>query len=103
MNIIFFGSSKYSTIVEESLQRTVGLSLVVTVADKVDSKQKVLTPSPVKSYAQIHNIPSIAADSLTDAIVKQIASFNPDFLVVADYGLILPKEVLDIPKIAAIN
>ena len=103
MNIIFFGSSKHSTIVEEALHKNLGLSLVVTVADKIDSKQKILNPSPVKNFAQINNIPSIASDSLTDDVIKQIASYAPDYLVVADYGLILPKKVLELPKVAPIN
>jgi methionyl-tRNA formyltransferase len=103
MNIIFLGNSKYSTIVETALQETFGLTCVVTIPDKPQGRKKTLTPSPVKTYAQQHTVPVILADKLTDDIIDQIEMYKPDFLVVADYGLILPKRLLALPKYAPIN
>ncbi len=103
VNIIFFGSSKYSTIVEESLIKNFGLSAVVTVADKIIGREKELKPTPVKLLAKKNNIQIIAADKLTDGIIENITDYKPDFLVVADYGVLLPKKLLELPKNSALN
>ena len=138
MNVIFFGSSKYSVIVEKALFEKFGLSLVVTIPDKPVGRKQILTPSPVKKFAESviasaaskklvplrerndeaissqtrlprslsvarNDIPIITTDKLDKNIIDQIAKYNPDFLVVADYGLILPNELLDFPKYAPLN
>lgn len=93
MNIVFFGSSKYSTIDEKALFNACGLSLVVTLP----------TPNPVKQFALDNTIPCITTEKITPEVIEQIAQYHPDFLVVADFGLILPKALLELPKKAAIN
>ncbi|HEV2339924.1 MAG TPA: methionyl-tRNA formyltransferase [Patescibacteria group bacterium] len=103
MNIIFFGSSKYSTIIEETLQKRFGLTTVVTLPDAITGRKKILTPSPVKTVALLHNIPVITVNKLTPDITGEITKLQPDFLVVADFRLILPKALLEVPRIAAIN
>lgn len=103
MNTVFFGSSKYSTIVEKALFEKFGLSLVVTISDKPVGRKKAITPSPVKKIAIENNIPVITTDKLDENIIDQIAKYNPDFLVVADFSLILPKELLGLPKFAPLN
>ncbi|MBI2430566.1 MAG: methionyl-tRNA formyltransferase [Candidatus Levybacteria bacterium] len=92
MNIIFFGNTKYSVIVAEKLHKNFGLKAVVTIPD-----------SPVKAFALKNNIRVVESRRLDNNTVKQIAHFSPDFLVVADYGLLLPKELLNLPKYAPLN
>ncbi|HSD98802.1 MAG TPA: methionyl-tRNA formyltransferase [Patescibacteria group bacterium] len=103
MKIVFFGSSKYSVIDEKAFSEKIGLSLVVTLPDRTHPKTKQLLPNPVKKYAAEQKIPVITTEKLTPDIVDQIKKIEPDFLVVADYGLILPKNLLQLPKKAAIN
>ncbi|MBU3979005.1 methionyl-tRNA formyltransferase [Patescibacteria group bacterium] len=103
LKIIFFGSSKYSTIVASSLHRKIGLTAVVTLPDAPIGRHKTITPNPVKIFAQNNNIPFITADKLDHLTIKKISQFQPDFLVIADYGRILPKELLALPKYAPIN
>jgi methionyl-tRNA formyltransferase len=103
MNIIFFGSSKHSVIVAKKLHETVGLSFIVTIPDKPIGRKQILTPSPVKEFATEQHIPIITAHKLTDDIIEKIEEVHPDFLVVADYGLILPKKILEMPTYAPIN
>lgn len=103
MKIVFFGSSKYSVIDEKEIHEKEGLSLVVTLPDRLNSKTKEAVPNPVKKYATQQNVPVITTEKLTDDIVNQIAEIEPDFLVVADFGLILPKKLLELPKKAALN
>lgn len=103
MNIIFFGSSKYSTIVAEMIQKKLGLAAIVTLNDSPQGRKKIITPNPVKAYALTQNIPNLTADKLDKNIIEKIASYNPDFLIIADYGLLLPKNLLKLPKYTALN
>src|SRR5258706_5661561 len=103
MNVVFFGSSQYSTIIEKKLHEVFGLSLVITIPPGIIGREKILTSSPVEKFAREKNIPVITAEKLTDDIIDQIEKVKPDFLVVADFGLILPKKLLQIPKKAPLN
>ncbi|HSW87813.1 MAG TPA: methionyl-tRNA formyltransferase [Candidatus Saccharimonadales bacterium] len=101
MNIIFFGNTKYSVIDAEALHKHFGLTAVVTIPDKEIKKN--IVQSPVKTFALANNIPVIEAEKLTLSIIDQIKQLHPDFLVVADYRLIIPQELLRVPKFAPLN
>lgn len=103
MKIVFFGSSKYSTIVEEALFKKFGLSLVITLPDRELGWKKILTANPVKTFGVKSKVEVLAVEKLSVDVVERIKKLKPDFLVVADFGLILPKELLEIPKYAALN
>lgn len=103
MNIIFFGNTKYSVIVAETLHKNLNLKAIVTIPDQPAGRKQILTPTPTKTFAQQNNIPVIEADKLDSNILGKIKILSPDFLVVADYGLLLPKSLLDIPKYAPLN
>lgn len=103
MKIAFFGNTKYSVIDARILNDKFGLTQVVTKPDKPTGRKRELTPNPVKEFAEKNNIPFITADKLGMAVVDKIKTYDLDFLVIVDYGLILPKEVLDIPKYASLN
>ncbi|MDP3998758.1 MAG: methionyl-tRNA formyltransferase [bacterium] len=102
-NIVFFGNTKYSVIVAQAVHKKLGLALVLTNPDKPAGRGKVLTPNPVKVFALASKIPTITAAKLDKTTIAQITKLKPDFLVLADYGLILPKELLEIPKYAPLN
>lgn len=99
--IVFFGSSKYSTIVEEAVYKKFSLSAVYTLPDRQSDSQILI--SPVKKFAQLNNIPFFTTEKLTREVITQIKTFSPDFLIVADYGLLLPPELLQLPKSAPLN
>lgn len=101
--IVFFGNTKYSVIDARILNERFGLKLIVTKPDKPSGRKRELTPNPAKLFSQENRIPFIAVDKLEKDVVDKIKKHNPDFLVVADYGVILPKEVLDIPNYAPLN
>jgi len=103
LKIIFCGNTKYSVIGQRIIHSIYPLSLVVTIPDRPSSRKKGLKPSPVKTFAQENNIPVIETDNLDDSTVDKIDKLKPDFLIVEDYGLILPKQLLDIAKYAALN
>lgn len=101
MKIVFFGSSKYSRIVEQEVHKKYPLACVVTVPERQSGSQ--IFESPVKNFADENNIPVITSDTLSEEIIGNISKLEPDFLIVADYGIIIPKKLLKMPKKAAIN
>ena len=61
-------------------------------------------PSPVKALAQQHDIPVLQPATLkTPEAVSELEALNPDVLIVAAYGLILPQSVLDVPTHGCLN
>ncbi|HVF69860.1 MAG TPA: methionyl-tRNA formyltransferase, partial [Xanthomonadales bacterium] len=102
MNIIFFGNTKFSLIGAQIIHQKLGLSQIVTLPDRPDKKGR-LSPNPLKTFAEEQNIPYLLVDKITDKTVKQIEELNPDFMVVEDYGLILPPQLLTLPRYASLN
>lgn len=103
MNIIFFGNTKYSKITASIIHEKLGLQAIVTIPDREKGRNRIPTPNPIKTFGQENNIPIIEANKLDDDALMQIKRHEPDFLIVCDYGLILPNEVLALPKFAPLN
>ena len=101
MKIVFFGNTKYSVIVAKTLHDAFGLTSLVTIPDRPLGRKKILTPSPVKQFGLDKTTPIITLESFGKETLDQLRDM--DFFVVADYGLILPQEVLDLPKKAPLN
>jgi len=77
---------------------------VVTQPDKPKGRGNKMCPPPVKEYAIEHGIEVLQPDKVkTEEFAEKIKEINPDLLVTAAYGKILPKSVLDIPKFGCIN
>lgn len=77
---------------------------VLTQPDRRAGRGKKLTESPVKQCARQHDIEVLQPETLKDDdVVARLAALEPDLLVVAAYGLILPQRVLDIPAHGALN
>lgn len=103
IKFIFIGTSEFAAIILEYLIKNQWTpSLTITQPDKKIGRKQVLSFSPVKIIANKYNIkllqPSEIKKSLS--IIKNIA---PDIIIVASYGQILPKEILEIPKYGCIN
>ncbi len=77
---------------------------VWTQPDRPAGRGRKLRPSPVKALAQQHQIPVHQPVSLRDPdAVAALARLEPDVLVVAAYGLLLPPAVLEIPRLGCLN
>ena len=77
---------------------------VLTQPDRPAGRGKKLTASPVKQVATDHGIAVLQPATLKDAdSVAAIEALQPDLMVVAAYGLILPQTVLDIPRAGCVN
>ena len=101
MKYIFFGTSEFGVIVLEKLvQAGYKPVLVVTTPDRPAGRSLKLTPPPVKVAAQKNSLEVVQP---TKPVELSLPKFEPDLFVVASYGEILPKEVLDIPKKGTLN
>jgi methionyl-tRNA formyltransferase len=77
---------------------------VYTQPDRPAGRGKKLTPSSVKQIALNHDIPVFQPENFKSEEAKQeLAGLNPDLMIVVAYGLLLPKRVLDTPKLGCIN
>ncbi len=77
---------------------------VLTQPDRPAGRGKQLTASPVKTFAIEQGIPVLQPPSLRDdEQVAALAALEPDVMIVAAYGLILPQAVLDIPRAGCLN
>ena len=82
------------------------VSAVFTQTDKPKGRGNKIAFSPVKEYALAHNIPVYQPNSLkkeTEVYLPILKDLNPDMIVVAAYGKILPVEILELPKYGCIN
>ena len=104
MKIVFMGTPDFSLQPLKSLvEAGHDVSLVLTREDKKRNRGE-LSPTPVKELAQELNIPVLTPSKMKDeALIERLKSENADFFVVVAYGKILPKEILDIPKLGCIN
>ena len=103
-NIVFMGTPEFSIPTLEYLIKNHNVLAVYTKEPKPQGRKMVLTKSPIHIMAEQHNIPVFTPKNFKNIEdVEKLKSFNPDFIIVIAYGLILPKSVLDIPSIDCIN
>jgi len=101
MKIIFFGSSGFSVPALKSISKhTV---CVVTKKAKPKGRGYSLDDNEVKRAAGKLGLSLIEIGSFKDDVVKTLPDYKPDLFVVASFGLIVPKWVLDIPSRGSIN
>jgi methionyl-tRNA formyltransferase len=93
------GTPHYAKEILETLVHAddMDVSLVLTQPDRPVGRKKILTPPPVKVLAQEHDIEVLQPNRLSDeGIFDAIQRAKPDFIIVAAFGQILPKNILDI-------
>ncbi len=102
MRIVFIGTTDFGIPILEKLKAQHELVLVVTQPDKPTGRKQELTPPPVKLWAQKNKINVIQSENISN-LKSLIVEANPDLTIVAAYGQIIPKDILDIPKFKSIN
>jgi methionyl-tRNA formyltransferase len=106
MRVIFLGTPKFAAIPLEALARDVRYQVVgvVTQPDRATGRSRAPEPSPVKRAALQLGIPVFQPASLRDpAVIEQLVGLRPDAGIVAAYGEILRKDVLEIPPHGYLN
>ena len=102
---IFLGTGDFAVPIGEALahEPLVDLVAVVTAPPRRGSRGKPIDP-PVAAWAADHRLQSLRPERLrTPESVRQLAELQPDLIVLADYGQIVPQSILDLPGHGALN
>lgn len=103
--IVFFGTPQFAVPSLEAL--IAGPDVVVGVVcqpDRPSGRGQQVHAPPVKEAAQAHGIPVLQPTKLRPPeLIESLGAWTPDLIVVAAYGRILPKTVLDLPRLGCLN
>ena len=105
LDIIFAGTPDFAAeALRQLIDKGFNVTAVYTQPDRPAGRGRKLTASPVKELALEHGLPVYQPDSFKDdAAVAELAALNPDLMIVAAYGLLLPPSVLETPTHGCIN
>jgi methionyl-tRNA formyltransferase len=105
MRLVFAGTPVFAEQALAALQAAGHvIELVLTRPDKPAQRGQKLVSSPVKRWAQEHGIEVFQPRTLKDPqACERMSTVQPDLMVVAAYGLILPQQVLDLPRWGCLN
>lgn len=103
MNIVYMGTPDFSVKPLKELHKHHKISLVITRPDAVRGRGKKLIPSPVKQCANALSLPVREATRFDDELISAVKACEPDVIVVAAYGCIIPDSVLALPRYTTLN
>ncbi len=105
MRIVYMGTPDFAVPVLESLIHSEHeVAAVVTQPDKPKGRGKAMQFPPVKEKALEYNLPVYQPVKVKDeAFIKILEEYAPDCIVVAAFGQILPKAILDLPRYGCVN
>lgn len=103
MKFVFFGTDDFSVAIIEKLISDFFIpSAIVTMPDKPVGRKQIMTPPAVKDVATHHDIPYFQPEN-PDEVLEDLQKLEADIFIVASYGKIISKSILDLPKIGAVN
>ena len=104
MRIVFMGTPDFAVNVLQGLidQYREDIVGVVSQPDKLVGRHQVLTNTPVKELALKYDIPVYQPVKIRNEY-QEILDLNPDIIITCAYGQIIPKEILDAPRLGCIN
>ena len=103
--IVFMGTPKFAVPILEMLIENFGVDLVITQPDKKVGRKKVLTAPPVKVIAEEKGIKVLQPEKISndENVLSELKELNPDIIITAAYGQLVPETILEIPKYKCIN
>lgn len=107
IRIVYFGTAPFAVPALKALGSATGLCEVVGVVsqpDKPAGRQNRLTSSPVAAQARELGLHLLQPKTLKDDAAREaIAALRPDAIIVAAYGKIIPKAILELPRLGCLN
>lgn len=104
IRMIFMGTPKFGeTILRALIEKEYNIVAVFTQPDRLVGRNQKLLASPVKTLALSEKIPIEQPERLDETAIAHIKELKPDIIVVAAYGKILPKELLNTPGFGCVN
>lgn len=103
MKYVFFGTPEFAVIILEKLiQAGLMPEAVICNFDKPVGRKQIITPPPVKVLAQKQGLTVYQPQDKAE-LLEIIKNLQPDLAIVAAFGMIFTKEILDVPKYGFIN
>ena len=104
MRIVYLGTPDFAVLpLKKIIENGYDVIAVVTNKDKPVGRKQILTPPPVKTYAESQNLPVYQYDKIRFEGVDDLKRLNPDLMITCAFGQILSQEILDIPKLGVVN
>jgi methionyl-tRNA formyltransferase len=105
MKIVFMGTPEFAVPSLKALADSgEEVAAVVAQPDKPQGRGLKLSPPPTKVFAEERGIPVLQPQGIrTEAFLRELAELNPDIIIVAAYGKILPRSILVLPPFGCIN
>ncbi|KKQ80662.1 MAG: Methionyl-tRNA formyltransferase [Parcubacteria group bacterium GW2011_GWC2_38_7] len=105
IKIIFIGSANFSVLILKMLIKEYSVQLVITEEDKIAGRGKKISSPPTKLIAIENQIPCTQPEKVKNnqELFNQIRDLHPTILIVAAYGKLLPKEILEMTKFGCLN
>ncbi len=102
LKIVFMGTPEFSVPVLEGLIENYKVRAIVTQPDRPIGRHGEMSASPVKRVGIKNTILVLQPDKIKEHI-EEITSLEPDLIITCAYGQILPKEILDCPRLGCVN
>ncbi len=102
MKVVFMGTPDFAVPVLKGLIENYEVIGVVSQPDKVIGRHQVLTETPIKKVALENHIPVYQPVKIREEY-EDIIQLKPDIIVTCAYGQIIPKVILDCPRLGCIN
>lgn len=103
VKIVFMGTAGFSRhVLEKLLENNFNIIGVVTQPDRYVGRKKILTMPEVKEVAIEHAIPVFQPQRIKQDY-QEIIDIQPDLIITAAYGQIIPEALLNVPKLGCIN
>ncbi len=102
LRVVFMGTPDFAVPVLEKLILNTKVVLVVSQPDKCVGRKRELVPTPVKKKALEYNIPVFQPEKIK-LDYEKIVLARPDIIITCAYGQIIPKALLDLPRLGCIN
>lgn len=104
LRIVYFGTSLFSKkILETLIENSYNVVAVFTRPDLPQGRDMAIEKSPAKILAEEKKIPVYKPSKLDEKAVAEIKNLKPDIIILAAYGKLLPRTILDIPGFGCLN
>jgi methionyl-tRNA formyltransferase len=104
LRVVFMGSPDFAVPVLHALHKDFNLVGVVTQQEKPKGRGRRVSPTPVKEAAMKLGVEIAEPENLrSDEFMSLLGQWRPEVIVVAAFGKILPKKILDFPRLGCVN
>jgi methionyl-tRNA formyltransferase len=104
LNFVFWGTPDVASETLEILKQNGYVpALVVTSPDAPKGRKMIVTPPPVKIWAQKNDVPFLQPEKFDEEFTNKLKAVSYELFIVVAYGRILPEKIIDLPKLGSIN